>query len=41
MPLRVKVIVEGQGDENAVRLLLERIWYGLLNGAIASANAAK
>ena len=32
MPLRVVVIVEGHGEERAVRTLLERIWYELLGG---------
>lgn len=30
MPLRVVVIVEGHGEEAAIRTLLERIWYELL-----------
>src|SRR5262245_42823751 len=29
MPLRIKVIVEGQGEENAVLRLMTRIWYEL------------
>lgn len=32
MPLRVGVIVEGQGEYEAIRQLLERIWYELLQG---------
>jgi len=32
MPLRVVVIVEGHGEDGAVRTLLERIWYELLGG---------
>ena len=32
MPLRVGVIVEGQGEYQAIRILLERIWYELLGG---------
>jgi hypothetical protein len=32
MPLRVVVIVEGHGEERAIRTLLERIWYELLGG---------
>jgi hypothetical protein len=32
MPLRVQVIVEGHGEDRAVRLLLERLWYELLGG---------
>lgn len=32
MPLRVVVIVEGRGEEGAIRALLERIWYELLGG---------
>jgi hypothetical protein len=32
MPLRVVVIVEGHGEDGAVRTLLERIWYDLLQG---------
>jgi hypothetical protein len=32
MPLRVVVIVEGHGEDKAIRTLLERIWYGLLSG---------
>jgi hypothetical protein len=32
MPLRVGLIVEGQGEYAAVRTLLERIWYELLGG---------
>jgi hypothetical protein len=32
MPLRVVVIVEGHGEEGAIRTLLERIWYELLSG---------
>lgn len=32
MPLRVVVIVEGHGEEEAIRTLLERVWYELLGG---------
>jgi len=32
MPLRVVVIVEGHGEDGAIRTLLERIWYDLLHG---------
>ncbi len=32
MPLRVAVIVEGHGEDGAIRPLLERIWYELLGG---------
>lgn len=32
MPLRVGVIVEGHGDDGAIRPLLERIWYEMLGG---------
>ena len=32
MPLQVGVIVEGQGEYEAIRKLLERIWHELLNG---------
>jgi hypothetical protein len=32
MPLRVVVIVEGHGEDGAIRTLLERIWYELLRG---------
>ncbi len=32
MPLRVAVIVEGHGEDGAIRTLLERIWYTLLGG---------
>ncbi|HBI43320.1 MAG TPA: hypothetical protein DDY78_10755 [Planctomycetales bacterium] len=32
MPLRVVVIVEGHGEDEAIRTLLERIWYDLLGG---------
>src|SRR4051794_10060623 len=32
MPLRVGVIVEGQGEYESIRILLERIWYELLGG---------
>jgi hypothetical protein len=32
MPLQVGVIVEGQGEYAAVRKVLERVWYELLNG---------
>jgi hypothetical protein len=32
MPLRVTVVVEGQGEYEAIRTLLERIWYELLHG---------
>ena len=32
MPLRVVVVVEGHGEDGAVRTLLERIWYELLGG---------
>jgi hypothetical protein len=32
MPLRVVVVVEGHGEDGAVRTLLERIWYELLRG---------
>src|SRR5438128_6675375 len=32
MPLRVVVVVEGHGEDGAVRTLLERIWYELLEG---------
>src|SRR5881227_2688900 len=32
MPLRVVVIVEGHGEDGAIRTLLERIWYDLLKG---------
>ncbi len=32
VPLRVAVIVEGRGEYQAVRTLLERLWYELLGG---------
>jgi hypothetical protein len=32
MPLRVVVIVEGHGEDGAIRTLLKRIWYDLLRG---------
>jgi hypothetical protein len=32
MPLRVVAIVEGHGEDGAIRTLLERIWYELLGG---------
>jgi hypothetical protein len=32
MPLRISVIVEGHGEDNAVRGLLERVWYEHLHG---------
>lgn len=32
MPLRVVVIVEGHGEDGAIRTLLERTWYELLSG---------
>ncbi len=32
MPLRVVVIVEGHGEDGAIRTLLERVWYELLRG---------
>lgn len=32
MPLRVVVVVEGHGEDKAIRTLLERIWYELLCG---------
>lgn len=32
MPLRVVVIVEGHGEDGAIRTLLERIWYEHLGG---------
>ena len=32
MTLRVVVIVEGDGEEGAIRTLLERVWYELLGG---------
>ncbi len=32
VPLRVLVIVEGHGEDGAIRTLLERIWYDLLGG---------
>jgi hypothetical protein len=32
VPLRVAVIVEGQGEYQGIRTLLERIWYELLGG---------
>lgn len=32
MPLRVVVIVEGHGEDGAIRTLLTRIWYELLGG---------
>jgi Domain of unknown function (DUF4276) len=32
MPLRVQPIVEGHGEDVAIRPLLERIWYEFLNG---------
>lgn len=32
MPLRVVVIVEGHGEDGAIRTLLERVWYELLGG---------
>jgi hypothetical protein len=32
MPLRVVVIVEGHGEDRAIRTLLERVWYELLGG---------
>lgn len=41
MPLRVKVIVEGQGEENAIRPLLERIWYELLGVVQDTINILK
>src|SRR5665213_5736 len=32
MPLRVVVVVEGHGEDGAIRTLLERIWHNLLGG---------
>src|SRR5439155_1761088 len=32
MPLRVAVIVEGHGEDGAIRPLLERVWYEVLGG---------
>src|SRR5262249_30736526 len=32
MPLHIGVIVEGQGEYQAARCLLERVWYELLGG---------
>ena len=32
MPLRVVVIVEGHGEDGAIRTMLEKIWYELLQG---------
>lgn len=32
MPLRVVVVVEGHGEDGAIRTLLERIWYELVRG---------
>lgn len=32
MPLRVVVVVEGHGEDRAIRTLLERIWYDFLGG---------
>ena len=32
MPVRVVVVVEGHGEDGAIRTLLERIWYELLGG---------
>jgi len=32
VPLRVGLIVEGQGEYKAVRTLLHRVWYELLGG---------
>lgn len=32
MPLRVVAIVEGHGEDRAIRALLEKIWYELLGG---------
>ncbi len=32
MPLRIAVIVEGHGESNAIRVLLERLWYEYLSG---------
>jgi Domain of unknown function (DUF4276) len=32
MPLRVMVVVEGHGEDGAIRTLLERVWYDLLGG---------
>jgi Domain of unknown function (DUF4276) len=32
MPLRIAVIVEGHGEDGAIRPLLERIWYEFLKG---------
>lgn len=32
MPLRVAVIVEGHGEDNAIRGLLDRVWYEYLHG---------
>lgn len=32
MPLRVAIIVEGHGEVEAIRKLLQRIWYELLQG---------
>ncbi len=32
MPLRVAVIVEGHGENNAIRGLLDRLWYEYLRG---------
>ncbi len=32
MPLRVAVIVEGHGEDQSIRVLLERLWYELLGG---------
>lgn len=32
MPLRVVAIVEGHGEDGAIRTLLQRIWFELLGG---------
>ncbi len=32
MPLRIAAIVEGHGEDNAIRGLLDRIWYEYLRG---------
>src|SRR5437764_677538 len=32
MPLRIAVIVEGHGEDNAIRGLLNRVWYEYLGG---------
>src|SRR5437773_12077505 len=32
MPLRVVAIVEGHGEDGAIRTLLEQVWYDLLGG---------